>query len=253
MSMKNTYSLPQYPRNYSIQLSTANTNYTAPVTPGLLWVAGPDGSDIWNLSVIPTATVTTANQMQFFTSPDGGTTFNFILSGVMPTYTMAQTTAAPVLYIPHPNGVPLGPTNPLILTGVTDIEALTYAQSTLSEPTTSYFGGVTQGTANAQTCPYAFNSALAILGTTPATGTVIDFEAGSTNTAACTLVVGNQTGTPSIKRASGTALSAGDLTKGFRYRAWWDGTEWILLLTQRLYFAQGQAQATVATAWGADR
>ena len=249
---RNTLSLVQYVRNYGIQLSTANTNYTTPTTPGLLWTAGPDGSQIWNLAVTPTATVTTANQMQFFSSPDGGTTFNVLPFGaVMATYTMAQNTALPITNVSMPNGVPMGPSNPLVLSGVTDYQVLSYAQSTLSEPTTTYYGGKSFGTANAQTLPYCYNEAGTLLSASPATGTIVDFEAGLTNTTTTTIAPGSQVAT-AIKRTSATQLSASDLTAGFRYRMVFDGAEWILLLTQRLYFAMGQAQAVVATAWGGD-
>lgn len=252
MSIRNTGSFPQVPRLYSLQFSTANTNYTTPTTPGLLWVAGPDGSEVWGISAVPSATINTANQIQLFTSPDGGTTFNlFPASTVMGTYTMAQTTALPVTNMVNPNGVPLGPTNPFVLAGATGLEQLVYAQSTLSEPTWYYQGGVTQGTANAQTMPYAVNSAGTELTASPAYGTILDFTAGATNTSTTTIAPGLQ-GAVGIKRTASVQLSAGDLTIGFRYRAWWDGTEWILMLTQRLYCAQGQAQASVFSAWGRD-
>jgi hypothetical protein len=255
MSVKNTGSFTQFPRSYQIQLSTANTNYTSPTTPGLLWVASPDGTDIWDISVTPTATVTTANQMQFFQSPDGGTTFNLLpFSAVMATYTMAQTTALPVTHIPHPNGVPMGPTNPWELGGVTGLTTLSMAQSALTEQTNLFYGGVTNGSANAQTCPVAINSSLTVIGASPATGSIVDFECGVTNSGAATLKVGAQTGTPAIQRlGTAAALSAGDLTKFFRYRAIWDGTAWNLLMTNRLYCAMGQAQAVVFSAVGADR
>lgn len=255
MSIKNTGAFGQFPRLNSIQLSTANTNYTNPTTPGLLWVAGPDGSEIHELAIAPTATVTTANQMQFFTSPDGGTTFNLLpMSAVMAVYAMAQTTAIPVTVPVMPNGVPMGPTNPLMLPGIFDDITHSYAQSTLSELTNYFHGGVSQGTVNAQTLPNCVNGAGTALGAAPATGTIVDFTAGAalTNNAGMTIAPGAQVAT-AIKRTAATALSAGDVTAGFRYRMVFDGTQWILRMTTRLYFAMGQAQAVVATAWGVDR
>lgn len=253
MTTRNTGSFIQSPRSYSIQLATANTNYTTPTTPGLLWIAGPDGSDISEIAVTPTATVTSANQMQFFASPDGGTTFNLLPFGaVMATYTMAQTTALPITYIPMPNNQPMGTSNPFVLTGVTNYPTFAMVQSTLTDLATVFYGGKSFGTANAQTLPFCYNTAGTILGASPATGSIVDFECGITNTTTATIAPGSQIAT-AIKRSSGTNLSAGDLTVGFRYRMVWDGTEWILLLTQRLYFAMGQAQGVCATAWGYDR
>lgn len=255
MSIKNTGSFPQFPRCSSVTIGTANTIYTTPSAPGLLWVAGPDGSDIIELAVIPNATVTTANQIQLYTSRDGGTTFFLLpMSGAMQTYTMAQNTALPVTVPAMPNGLPMNPSNPLSLAGITTINNLSYAQSTLSELTNYYYGGVSQGTANAQTLPYCYNSAGTLLSATPATGTIVDFEAGLglTNTTTATIAPGSQIAT-TINRTSSVGLSAGDLTAGFRYRMTFDGTRWILGITQRLYFAMGQAQLTTATAWGFDR
>lgn len=249
---RNTLSLPQYPRMTSAQLATANTSYTSPTNVALMIVAGPDGTQCENMSAVPTATVSTANQLQFFQSPDGGTTFNLLPFGaVMATYTMAQTTAYPATSIVMPNGLPIGPSNPFYMSGLSDYEALSYAQSTLSEPTTTFYGGKSFGTVNAQTLPYCFNESGTILPASPATGTIVDFEAGLTNTTTTTVAPGLQ-GATAIKRNSATQLSAGDLTVGFRYRMVFDGTEWILGITNRLYAAQGQAQATCFTAWYRD-
>lgn len=254
MSTRNTGSFPQRPFSYQIQLSTANSNYTAPTTPGLLYQAPPDGGDIWDISVTPTATVTTANQMQFFGSPDGGTTFNLLPFGaVMATYTMAQTTALPITHMPHPNGVPMGPTNPWIVPGVPGAFTNTMSLSQLTDASNFYVGQVpTGGTVNAQTLALAYNTSGTQLAAAPATGTILDFVAGLTNTAATTIAPGLQAAT-AIKRAASTGLSAGDITAPFRYRAVFDGTEWILLLGYRIYFAMGQAQAVVASITGADR
>ena len=255
MSIRNTGSFAQNPRNYGIQLSTANTNYSTPNTPGLLWVAGPDGSEIYELAVIAAATVTTANQIQYYASPDGGTTLNLLpIGGVMSTYTLAQTTALPVVTANMPNALPMGPSNPLLLSGIADDITLSYAQSTLSELTSYYRGGVSQGTANAQTLPNCYNSSGTLLSATPATGTIVDFTAGATltNTTTTTIAPGSQIAT-ALKRTTATQLSAGDVTAGFRYRMVFDGTEWILRITQRLYCAMGQAQTCYFTAWGADR
>lgn len=255
MSIRNTGSFPQYPRLSSIQLATANTIYTTPTTPGLLWVAGPDGSDIIEMAIAPTATVTTANQMQFYTSPDGGTTFNLLpMSAVMATYTMAQTTAIPITIPPMPNGLPMSQSNPLTLAGVGNYPTFSMAQSTFTDLATVYYGGRSFGTVNAHTLPFCYNTSGTLLSATPTAGTIVDFECGQglTNTSTTTIAPGSQIAT-AIKRTSATQLSAGDLTQGFRYRMIWDGTEWILLLTTRLYFAMGQAQGVVATAWGFDR
>ncbi len=254
MTMKNTGTFVQYPRSYAIQLSTANTNYTTPATPGLLWQAGPDGSQIWGVSVTPTATVATANQIQLFVSPDGGTTFNLLpVSAVQATYTMAQTTALPTQLLLFPGGVPITPVNPLPLSGLTDDFTMSYANSTLSELTNYYRGGVSQGTVNAQTLPACYNSSGTLLAASPATGTIVDFTAGATltNTTTTTIAPGSQIAT-ALKRTTATQLSAGDITAGFRYRMIFDGTQWILRIAPRIYCAQGQAQANVFSAWGGD-
>lgn len=254
MSIKNTAAPAQYPRSSQIALATANSTYTGAITtPGLLWVAGPDGSEIWDISVTPTATVTTANQMQFYMSPDGGTTNNLLpLGAVMAIYTMAQTTALPITHMPHPNGLPMGASNPLIVGGHSTYNGLAQIQSMQTPIALQYDGGISQGTANAQTLPFAYNAAFTLMGASPTTGSIIDFECGITNTGTTTIAPGGQSATAIKKGAALANLVAGDLTAGFRYRAVWDGTEWVLLITNRIYFAMGQAQAVVASAWGKD-
>lgn len=254
MSIRNTPSLTQFPFYNSVQLTTANTNYTSPTNTALLAVAGPDGLDLWTIAAIITANQASNNQVQLFHSPDGGTTFNFMpLSLALASGNIGQTSAATSGNFAMPNGVPMTPSNPLVLAGRGLPFTYPMTNSVLTESTTYYAGQAqTGGTANAQTIASVFNSAGTQLAATPATGTILDFVAGVTNTTTTTIAPGLQVAT-AIKRDASTQLSAGDITKGFRYRAIFDGTQWILLLTDRIYAACGQTQAITVSAWGAHR
>jgi hypothetical protein len=236
----NTAGFAQYRRTYNALTTTANTTYTAsPTNSALLYVAGPDGSLITRISSIPRATVT-ATQMQLFMSPDGGTTNYFYNSVLMAAYTMAQTTACTPTAFTQPDGSQLYDANPIPLGGQTAF------YNTVS--TTPTQGGTSQGSANAQTLPEAIGI------TSLVKGTVIDFEAGLTNTATATLTVGTSAATSLVRDYNGAALSAGDITTGFRYRVWYDSSYWRLVITPRLYIAQGVTLASgiVTTASGVD-
>lgn len=92
----NSIITPQSPQSKQAGTTTANTTYTtSPTNTVLLVTAGGNGARLTRLHAIPTVTVTTANQLQVFRSPDSGTTKSFSDSQVMATYTLAQTTAAP--------------------------------------------------------------------------------------------------------------------------------------------------------------
>jgi hypothetical protein len=92
----NSIITPQTPKSARAATTTANSTYsTSPTNTVLLVTAGANGARLTRLHAIPTATVTTANQLQVFRSPDGGVTKFFADSAVMATYTMAQNTAAP--------------------------------------------------------------------------------------------------------------------------------------------------------------
>src|ERR1044072_914511 len=79
MSTKNKPSLPQYPTKASVYLSSLNPRtLLAPQITGLLCVAGPDGTEIYEAAAIATATQTSANQIELFTSNDYGATFTYL-------------------------------------------------------------------------------------------------------------------------------------------------------------------------------
>lgn len=239
-TITNTAGFAQYRRIFSAVTTTANSTYTSPPSnQALLYVAGPDGSLITRISSIPRATVT-ATQMQLFLSPDGGTTFNFFSSVLMSAYTMAQTTACNPIAFTQVDGSQIYDANPLPLGGQT---AFYNTVSTLPVQ-----AGTSGGSANAQTMPEAIGiSALT-------KGLIVDFEAGLTNSGATTLTIGTSPATSVVRDYSGSALSSGDLTAGFRYRVWYDGSLWRLIITPRLYVAQGVTLSSgiVTTAQGVD-
>jgi hypothetical protein len=230
-----TAAFAQYRRCYDAVTTTANSTYSGAVTnTALLAVAGPDGSLVTRISSIPRATVT-ATQMQLYRSKDGGTTFQFFTTALMAAYTMLQTTACTPTNFNNMDGTTLSETNPIPLTGMTDFD----------DTTTD--AGTSGGSANAQTLPFANVSALTQY-------SVFDFEAGLTNTAGTTLQFGTTAATSVVRDISGAALSAGDITAGFRYRVWYDGSNFRLIITDRLYVAQGVTLAggIVTTAQIAD-
>lgn len=225
MTITNTAAFAQYRRNYAATVITANTNYATPSNTVLLAVAGPDGSLVTRVVSTPLATVT-QTQMQFYLSKDGGGTFSLLSTGVIQPYTVSQTSQIGTLTTTQIDGTSLSETNPIPLTGMTDFQAVS--------PT---FCGTTQGAANAQTATFANLSALLKFA-------VYDFEAGLTNTAGTTLQLGTSAATTIVRDTTGAALSAGDITKGFRYRCWYDGTSLRLIITDRLYVATGVTLAT---------
>lgn len=225
MAIQNLAAFAQYRRTYSATVTGANTNYSTPANTALLAVAGPDGALITRLSAVPRADVT-ANQMQLFLSKDGGTTFSFMTSALMSAYTFTPSSQVSPIALTQLDGTLISETNPLPLSGVTDYGT--------SAPT---WGGASRGSANAQTL--AFASSITAL----TAGLVVDFEAGLTNTTTMTLAIGTSVATSVVRDVTGAALSAGDITAGFRYRVWCDGSFWRLMLTDRLYVAAGLALA----------
>lgn len=224
MPIQNLAAFAQYRRTAVAVLTGANSNYTTPSNAEMLSVAGPDGSLITRLGAIPRATIT-ATQLQLFLSKDAGTTFSLLTTALLPAQTVLQSTQLTSLAVTQVDGTLMSETNPLPLSGVTDYGT--------TAPT---FVGTTQGSANAQILPF---SSL----TTNAAKTIIDFEAGLTNTLTMTIAVGTAAALSVVWDHSGAALAAGDVTRGFRYRAWCDGAFWRLFQTDRLYVAAGLALA----------
>lgn len=227
MPITNTAAFAQYRRLYATSLTTANGGtLAAPTNTALLSVAGPDGSLVTNAAVVPKAT-NTATQIQLFLSKDGGTTFNLIGGALMAAATIGTSSALSATALTQLDGSTLSETNPLPLSGVTDFGT--------TAPT---WGGITSGSVNAQLLPFATGV------TALAAGIVVDFEAGLTNTSSMTLTVGTSAAAAVVRDASGSAVSAGDITTGFRYRVRCDGTFWRLFMTDRLYVATGVTQAS---------
>lgn len=106
-SPANSIITPQTPKSALANVTTANTNYTAPSNTAALVTAGANGARLTKLQAIPTANVTTANQLQVFRSTDAGVTKRFADSAVMPTYTMAQTTEAPTTDLGYSDANPM--------------------------------------------------------------------------------------------------------------------------------------------------
>ncbi len=251
MSIKNAGSLTQFPRVGAINVTTANGgSLTAPTNTGLLFVAGPDGADIWTIGAIATATQTSANVIELFITKDFGTTFTALPMGA--TFTAAAASGT-TLNVPLPNTVPGGPTNPLLLGGNPGAFTHTLTSSLQTESLTWFAGQYpTAGTANAQTLANAYNTAGTLAGSALAQGRMFDFVAGVTNSGATTLAITGGAAT-AVQVPSGSALAGGEITKGFRYRVIDTGTVFILLPTDRLVAAITQTQAVTLTAWGADR
>lgn len=218
MAIQNLAAFAQYRRTSFASLTTANTNLLTPTNTALVAVAGPDGALITRLSAMPTTTQLDT-QLQVFLSKDGGTTFDLLTTAKMSAQTPTTTTQLTPTAVTQVDGTPLSDVNPIPLAGVTD-----YGSTIID-------GGTSQGSVNAQTLPFA-SSVTALTA-----GLVVDFEAGLTNTLTTTLTVGTATAASVVWDKSGAALSAGDLTTGFRYRVWCDGSFWRLMITDRLYAA----------------
>jgi hypothetical protein len=107
----NSIITPQTPRSAAVNLPSGATNSTYSTSPAntvLLVTAGPNGGRLTKLQAVPCATVGTANQVQLFR--DGGTAGAskfFADSALMATYTMAQTTAAPMTDFGYSDSNPL--------------------------------------------------------------------------------------------------------------------------------------------------
>lgn len=239
MPITNTAAFAQYRRIYQATLTTANGGTLAiPTNYALLSVAGPDGALITKASAVPRATVTNS-QIQLYLSKDGATTFGLISGTQVAAATIGLTASISTTPLTQIDGTTLSETNPLALSGVTDFGT--------TAPT---WAGLSSGSVNAQLLPFATSV------TALTAGLVIDFEvgAGLTNTSSTTLTVGTSAATSLVRDATGAAVSAGDLTAGFRYRARCDGTFWRLFITDRLYVATGVtlADGIVVTAEQAD-
>lgn len=239
-TITNTAAFAQYRRIFEAVNTTANGGtLAAPTNTALLYTAGPDGSLITKLSSMPRAT-NTATQVQIYKSPDGGTTFNLLNTALIPANTVTTSAQVSGIATTQLDGTVLNEGNPLALTGRSSL--------TTSLQSTPVQGGTSQGAANVQTLPGA-------IGVTALTsGIVVDFEAGLTNSTTTTLGIGTATAAAVVRDNSGAALSAGDITAGFRYRVWCDGTSWRLIMTDRLYVAVGitLAGGIVTTAQGVD-
>lgn len=241
---------------YAAAASTANGgSETAPTNTSLLLTSAPDGSDIWGLSALANATGGSANRVDTFVSPDGGTTFQLLpFRALLAAFTLSATADLVPANMAAPNTIPLGPTNPFVLGGKPDLQNLIMAQSVQSDNPLYFRGGESEGSANAHTLPYCVNSAGTELGASPAYGSIVDFVCGQglPNTTTTTIAPGLQAATP-LRRKSGTELSANDLFAGMKYRMWFDATFWRLVMTPRLYIAISQSQGVTAQVWGAHR
>jgi hypothetical protein len=237
------------------QPTAANASYTAPTNTKLLAVAGPDGSLITKIGAVALVAQTSANQVQLYKSPDAGTTF--LLTPLTATFAVSAA-AFSVVNVTQPDGVTLGEQSVpqgggYPLGGVLIPNMLASINNSGYSTNPLYFTGLpSQGSANAQTVPQTFqNGAYSALTATPSTGTIVDFTPSYTNSGAATLKIGGQSGTPAIVRAGTlTALTGGELTARFPVRVIWDGTNWQLLITERLYVAMNQAQNISVEAQG---
>lgn len=239
MSITNTAAFAQYRRMYQGVVTTANGGtLVAPTNTALLAVAGPDGALITKAAAVPRATVA-ATQLQVYLSKDGGTTLGLIGGAQMGAATISISSSLSTTPLTQIDGTTISETNPVALSGVTDFGT--------TAPT---WGGLTSGSVNAQLLPFATSV------TSLVAGLIVDFEvgAGLTNTSSMTLTVGTAAAASVVRDATGAAVSAGDLTAGFRYRVRCDGTFWRLFITDRLYVASGitLADGIVFTAEQAD-
>lgn len=238
-TITNTAAFAQYRRSFETIATTATASLTAPTNTKLLYVAGPDGSLLTKVFSVPLAT-NVSNQVQFYKSPDGGTTFNLMQTTLCPANTVTTSSQISGVAMPQLDGTALSESNPLALGGKTSLET-----SLQSAPIS---GGTSQGSVNAQTLPAAISVSSLVK------GTIVDFEAGLTNTLATTLTIGTAAAAAVVRDYNGAALSAGDITAGFRYRVWYDGTSWRLVVTDRLYVGIAITFATgiCTTAQGVD-
>ncbi len=214
-----TAAFAQYRRSYAATVTTANTNYSSPLNTALLAVAGPDGSLVTHMASVARATIA-QTQMQFYMSKDGGATFSLMTSSVIQPYTITQTSQIGGITATQIDATAISETNPIPLGGQTDFGSTTTPC------------GTSGGAANAQTLPFGNVAALTQY-------SVFDFEAGLTNTAGVTMAIGTTPATTMVRDITGSSLSAGDLTAGFRYRCWYDGAVLRLIITDRLYVATG--------------
>jgi hypothetical protein len=253
MSLKSIGAFGQFPRLFTATAGTANGGtLTAPTNTVLLGPAGPDGTDLIQLAAIASVSQTSANLVNLYQSPDGGTT---LLPLPLQASFAASAAAGTVANFTFPNAVPIGPQNPLELQGIRGAFTHTLAQSALTESANWYVGvGEGGGTANAQALAAIYNTAGTQLSATPATGTIVDYTPGVTNTTTTTVKLGLAGSGVAINRVgSSTGLSANDLLAHNPYRMYFDGTEWILLITYRLYIGVSVSQAVHVTGWGFDR
>lgn len=253
MTPSNTPAFAQRRWSYQAQPATANSTYTtSPTNTILLASAGPDGSVITKMGAIPNVTVTTASQLQIFKSPDFGTTNYFVNSALMATYTMAQTTAAPVTNINQLDGTTIAETNGYPLKAMpVSVFGLTYSQQ--SPGANYYSGGFGGGTANAQTIPVLWQNGVPVKPASFTVGAIIDFIPSVSNSGATTLKAGTQAGTPAVKIAGQQgALAGAELSIYYPARIWWDGTVWNLMPVERIYVAVGQSQKVTFDCQGID-
>jgi hypothetical protein len=252
MSQKNTPALGQFPRNSSVNVTTATGgSLTAPTNTGLVFTAGPDGTDIEQIAAIATAVQTSAQTIELFTSLDFGASFTALpMTGSF----AASAAVAAVCNIAMPNTLPMGPSNCLRLPGCAGVFTHRMDQSLLSELSNYYVGKVPSGgTANAQTLAMAYNSAGTQLAAAPTTGDILDMVAGLSCSAAMTIQAGAAGAGVTVKRSDAADTATNDVVKYGRYRFVFNGTNWILLATARLYAAITQTQAVTVSAWGVDR
>lgn len=104
----NSIVTPQTPKAGNCLCTTQNTTYTSsPTNTQTLITAGAFGGRVVRITAIPLETVADT-QIQLFRDGDGtGTTKRFFKSAKMPSYTMAQTTEAPVTDFGYSDSNPL--------------------------------------------------------------------------------------------------------------------------------------------------
>jgi hypothetical protein len=103
----NSIITPQTPIGATAVVTTANPTYTdAPTNTVQLLGAQTNGARIQKITALARATPT-ATELQLYVSSDGGTTKRFIKSVVMNAYTVAQTTAQPLVDFGYSDASPL--------------------------------------------------------------------------------------------------------------------------------------------------
>jgi len=104
----------QAQRTATAVATAAKSTYADAANAVLLLTAGPDGALVTRLQAMPRGTVT-ATQLQVYVSRDGGTTLDLVESRLLGAYTMAATSAIPMVDFGFVDEAPLrlGPSDRL--------------------------------------------------------------------------------------------------------------------------------------------